>query len=70
MRRLLLLPVITSGAFAQCVMCFRSAAAQQAARAHILNTGILVMGIPPFLILGGFLCLAYRRRNTYTEPQA
>jgi LPXTG-motif cell wall-anchored protein len=62
----LLAPLMTlaaSPAFAQCVMCFRAAASQQAERAKVMNTGILVMGIPPFLILGGFLWLAWRRRE-------
>jgi len=53
-------------AFAQCVMCFRTAAAQQAERARVLNTGILVMGIPPVLILGGFVALAVRRSRRYS----
>ena len=48
--------------FLQCVMCFRSAAAQQLERARILNEGILLLGIPPFLILAGFAYIAYRRR--------
>jgi hypothetical protein len=49
----------------QCVMCFRTAAAQNAARAHLLNTGIVLLGLPPFVILGGFLCLAWRRSQTF-----
>lgn len=54
-----------STAFAQCVMCFRTAAAQQAERAHVLNFGILIMMVPPILILGGFMLLCYVRRNEY-----
>jgi hypothetical protein len=50
-------------ASAQCVMCFRTAAAQQSERAHVLNHGIIVLGIPPFLILAGFLLLAYHKRR-------
>ena len=49
--------------FAQCVMCFRNAAAQQAARSHVLNQGIVVLLIPPLLILFGLLWMA-RRRST------
>ena len=52
----------------QCVMCFRTAAAQNAARAHLLNMGIVLLGLPPFVILGGFLCLAWRRTRVYAEP--
>jgi len=50
----------------QCVMCFRTAAAQNAARAHLLNMGIVLLGLPPFVILAGFLCLAWRRSRVYT----
>ncbi len=50
---------------AQCVMCFRTAEAQNMARAHVLNMGILIMGIPPFLILGGFLLLCWHRSQTF-----
>jgi hypothetical protein len=49
----------------QCVMCFRTAAAQNAARAHLLNMGIVLLGLPPFVILGGFLCLAWRRSQAF-----
>jgi hypothetical protein len=44
----------------QCVMCFRTASSQQIARAHVLNEGIIMLGIPPMLILLGFAYLAYR----------
>jgi len=72
MRRIAALtPLAASSAFAQCVMCFRTAAAQQAERAHVLNFGILIMMVPPILILGGFMLLCYVRRNEYgsgSEP--
>jgi len=55
-------------AFAQCVMCFRTAAAQQSERARVLNAGILIMLIPPVLILSGFMLLFYLRRKTYSAP--
>lgn len=64
MRRLVaILPLLASPALAQCVMCLRTAAAQQAERARVLNAGILLLGIPPFLILAGFCYLAYRRNR-------
>jgi len=50
----------------QCVMCFRTAAAQNAARAHLMNVGIVLLGLPPFCILGGFLLLAWRRSQDFT----
>jgi hypothetical protein len=55
----------------QCVMCFRTAAAQNAARAHLLNMGIVLLGLPPFVILGGFLCLAWSRSRVFAavEPR-
>ncbi len=44
---------------AQCVMCFRTAAAQQSERAKVLNTGIVILLIPPMLVIGGLLFLAW-----------
>jgi hypothetical protein len=46
---------------AQCVMCYRTAAAQQAERSRILNHGIYILLVPPVLILAGILLLAYRK---------
>lgn len=60
-----LLPLLASPALAQCVMCFRTAASQQAERARVLNAGIVIMLVPPILILAGFLLLAWRRRQSY-----
>ena len=54
----------------QCVMCFRTAAAQNEARAHLLNIGIVLLGLPPFCILAGFLFLAWRRNQTFAEVEA
>lgn len=45
---------------AQCVMCYRNAAAQGAARGRVLDAGIVVLIIPPVLILAGILWLAMR----------
>jgi hypothetical protein len=47
--------------FGQCVMCFRTAAAQQLERSRVLNQGIIVLLIPPLVILFGLLWLARRR---------
>ena len=64
MRRLLLIPALWTAlalpAAAQCVMCFRTSHAQQAARARVLNAGILLLGAPPFLILAGFVAYVFR----------
>ncbi len=51
-------------AAAQCVMCQRTAAAQMEARAQALNSGILVLGIPPLVLLAGVLILAFSRRDS------
>ena len=64
-----LAPVLASSAFSQCVMCFRTAAAQNAERARVMNLGIIIMLIPPVLILTAFLVLCYKRRQTYADPE-
>jgi hypothetical protein len=57
--------LLSANCWAQCVMCYRTAAAQNAARAHLLNMGIVLLGLPPFCILGGFIFLAWRRDQTF-----
>jgi hypothetical protein len=70
-RRLVLLAALTAAlAGAQCVMCFRTASAQQTERARVLNAGVLVLGVPPFLILAGFCVLAWRRNRSYAAGPA
>jgi hypothetical protein len=64
-----LLPLAASSAFAQCVMCFRTAAAQNAERARVMNMGIIIMLIPPVLILAGFMVLVYKRSHSYAETE-
>ncbi len=46
---------------AQCVMCYRTAAAQQAERSRVFNSGIVVLLLPPVLLLAGLLLLAWRK---------
>lgn len=48
----------------QCVMCYRTAAAQQAERSRVLNSGIVILLIPPILVLAGILVLAFRRDSS------
>jgi hypothetical protein len=48
---------------AQCVMCFRTAAAQQAERSRVLNSGIVILLIPPIVVLAGILLLAFRKNR-------
>ena len=67
MRKLLLLMALSLPSQAQCVMCYRTAHAQQSARARVLNAGILVLGVPPFLILAGFVAFVFRRDQAESE---
>ena len=73
MRRLLLVPALATALAlpvgAQCVMCFRTAKAQNQARSKVLNAGILALGAPPFLILAGFVVFLIRRDRS-TRDQA
>ncbi len=53
--------VFTISLQAQCVMCYRTAHAQNEARSRVMNWGILILGAPPLLILGGFVALIVKR---------
>ena len=53
---------------AKCVMCFRTAAAQQAERSRVLNSGIVILLIPPILVLAGILLLAFRKNRPPSAP--
>jgi hypothetical protein len=67
MKRLLAsLQLAAIPAMAQCVMCFRTAEAQQQARAQVLNMGVLLLGVPPFLILAGY-CFLFYKKNQVTR---
>ncbi len=46
---------------AQCVMCYRTAHAQNNARARVLDMGIVILGAPPFLILAGFIAFVFAK---------
>jgi hypothetical protein len=46
---------------AQCVMCYRTAAAQQLERSRVLNMGIAILLVPPILVLALILFLAFRK---------
>ena len=48
---------------AQCVMCYRTAAAQQLERSRVLNSGIAILLVPPILVLAGILVLAFRKSS-------
>lgn len=53
--------MIWHSVIAQCVMCYRTAAAQQWARSRVLNSGIIILLVPPILVLAGILYLAFRK---------
>ena len=59
--------VLSLPAVAQCVMCYRTAHAQQEARSRVLNAGILILGAPPFLILAGFIGYVFHRSGRFRE---
>ncbi|MGA2713625.1 MAG: hypothetical protein ABSG41_11015 [Bryobacteraceae bacterium] len=59
-----------AGEVAQCVMCYRTAAAQQAERSRVLNSGIVILLIPPILVLGLILLLAFRKNRAATPIAA
>ncbi len=54
---------------AQCVMCYRTAAAQQAERSRVLNSGIVILLIPPILVLGLILWMAWRKNSTRLQSK-
>ena len=65
MKRALAIAAIAAGlaasAPAQCVMCYRTAHAQNEARSRVMNLGILLLGAPPFLILAGFIAFVFSK---------
>ena len=54
-------------ASAQCVMCYRTAQAQNHARARVLDMGILILGAPPFLILAGFIAFVFSKDQRFRK---
>ncbi len=56
--------------FAQCVMCFRTAEAQQGERSRVLNSGIVILLIPPLLVLSGIVWYAWRRNKQQAREAA
>ncbi|MCC6587012.1 MAG: cytochrome C oxidase subunit IV family protein [Bryobacterales bacterium] len=62
---LALLAMLPDAAHGQCVMCQRTAAAQEASRQATLNKGIAIMAAPPVL---GMAALFWRARRS-TKPE-
>jgi hypothetical protein len=69
MRKLLagavLFTALSIPASPQCVMCYRTAQAQNKARAAVLDMGILILGAPPFLILAGFIAFVFSKDKQF-----
>jgi ABC-type methionine transport system permease subunit len=65
MKRLLPVAMLAAAlslpAGAQCVMCYRTAHAQNNARSRVLDMGIVILGAPPFLILAGFIAFVFAK---------
>lgn len=59
---LALLMLLPDAARAQCVMCKRTAEAQNAEQARRMNQGTLVLALPPLVIMGAILARAASRR--------
>jgi hypothetical protein len=55
---------------AQCVMCFRTAAAQQSERARVMNTAVLILLIPSLALFAAILLWARRRAEPLGSPDA
>ncbi len=53
-----------------CAMCYTAAAAAKATAIRALRSGILILLFPPSLIFLSILGVAYRRRNSFNEPEA
>jgi hypothetical protein len=73
MRKLLAVPVLLTAlslsAGAQCVMCYRTAHAQNRERSRVMNAGIILLGGPPFLILAGFAVMLRRRSRMEKQDE-
>jgi hypothetical protein len=69
MRKLLpivaLFTALSLPAGAQCVMCYRTAHAQNQERSRVLDLGILILGAPPFLILAGFVAFVFSKDKQF-----
>jgi hypothetical protein len=71
MKKLLAIASLTAAlslpSAAQCVMCYRTAHAQNTARSHVMNLGILLLGAPPTLILAGFIAFVFSKDKVTRE---
>ncbi len=54
---------MTTYLMAQCVMCYRTVSAQQAAMSRVFNNGILILLVPPVFVMCVVAWLALRKRG-------
>jgi LPXTG-motif cell wall-anchored protein len=59
--------LLCGSAAGQCAICYRTAQALSAARGRVLNSGILILGAPPVLLLAGFVFWVRKRENDYRK---
>lgn len=50
-----------------CAMCYTSAAAAKKAGLQALQSGILILGIPPLVMFIGIFLYVFRRRDRFNE---
>jgi ABC-type Fe3+ transport system permease subunit len=61
----LLAPALT---FAQsCALCYTQAAGSGSRMIAALRSGILILAVPPTLICGGIVWMAYKKRNQFND---
>ena len=51
-----------------CAMCYTSAAAAKKAGLQALQSGILILGIPPLVMFIGIFWYVFRRRERFNDP--
>lgn len=61
----LLAPALT---FAQsCALCYTQAAGSGSRMIAALRSGILILAVPPTVICGGIVWMAYKKRNQFND---
>ena len=59
--------VSTTASAQSCAMCYNNAAAAKASAIRALQSGILLLLIPPLLIFIGIFVVAFRGRNRFND---
>lgn len=63
----LLSPVFTVAQ--SCALCYTQAANSGSRMIKALRSGIITLAIPPTLICGGIVWMAYKKRNQFNEDE-